>query len=115
MGKGEGLAMPGAGTGTGRMTPEGFRRVDQLVSLALKRPVSERGGFIREACAGEEDLRIEVQSLLASHENSQNKDALFGEAPARLAAEFLAENPSDLVGASVALPTDELAPGRYKI
>jgi len=45
------------------MTPERFRRVDQLVSLALERPANERAAFIREACAGEEDLRIEVESV----------------------------------------------------
>jgi len=50
------------------MTPERFRGVDQLMSLALERPANERPEFIREACAGEEDLRIEVESLLPSRE-----------------------------------------------
>src|SRR5262249_60550063 len=70
------------------MTPERFRRVDQLVSLALERPANERAAFIREACAGEEDLRIEVESLLASYEN---KDGFLAVAPARLAAQLLEE------------------------
>src|SRR5262249_35108257 len=78
----------GAGARTGRMTPERFRRVDQLVSLALDRPANERAAFIREACAGEEDLRIEVESLLASYEN---KDGFLAVAPARLAAQLLEE------------------------
>jgi eukaryotic-like serine/threonine-protein kinase len=50
------------------MTPERFRRVDQLVSLALERPANERPEFIRQACGGEEDLRLEVESLLATQE-----------------------------------------------
>jgi serine/threonine protein kinase/tetratricopeptide (TPR) repeat protein len=70
------------------MTPERFRRVDQLVSLALERPANERAEFIREACAGEEDLRIEVESLLASHEK---EDEFPAEAAAELAAQLLAE------------------------
>jgi len=68
------------------MTPERFRKVDQLVSLALQRAANERVAFIREACAGEEDLRIEVESLLASHEK---EDGFLAEAPARVAAELL--------------------------
>ena len=31
------------------MTPERFRRVDQLVSLALERAAKERAEFLREA------------------------------------------------------------------
>src|SRR5262245_52492160 len=110
MGEGEGVAGPGAGAGTGRMTPERFRRVDQLVSLALERPANERAEFIREACAGEEDLRIEVESLLASQEK---EDSFLAEAPARLAGQLLAESGGD--SASTAVPNGELAPGRYKL
>jgi serine/threonine-protein kinase len=94
------------------MTPERFRRVDQLVSLALERAADERAEFIREACAGEEDLRIEVESLLASHEN---KDGFLAEAPARLAAQLLAESPGHPDNAPTPLPSSELVPGRYKI
>ena len=70
------------------MTPERFRRVDQLVSLALERPAKERAEFIREACAEEEDLRIEVESLLATLDK---EDGFLAEAPAKLAAQLLAE------------------------
>src|SRR5215471_2222493 len=91
MGKSKGVATGGAGASTGRMTPERFRRVDQLVSLALERPANERAEFLREACAGEEDLRIEVESLLASHEK---EDGFLAEAPTRLAAQLLAESTS---------------------
>src|SRR6516225_1972060 len=94
------------------MTPERFRRVDQLVSLALERPANERAEFIREACAGEEDLRIEVEALLASQEK---EDSFLAEAPARLAAQLLTESTGALDNASVASPTKELALGRYKV
>src|SRR5215831_13373421 len=100
----------GAAAGTGRMTPERFRRVDQLVSLALERPAKERAAFIREACGGEEDLRLEVESLLTTQET---QDGFLAEAPARLAAQLLAESAGD--NATAALPNRELAPGRYKL
>ena len=74
------------------MTPEQFRRVDELVSLALERAANERAEFIREACAGEEDLRHEVESLLATPET---QDGFLAEAPARLAAQLLAESGGD--------------------
>src|SRR5215468_4192054 len=108
MGQGKEVASPGAGARTGRMTPERFRRVDQLVSLALERAANERAEFIREACAGEEDLRLEVESLLASQDT---QDGFLAEAPARLAAQLLAESAGDT--ASRALPNSEL--GRYKL
>src|SRR5262252_231394 len=95
MGEGTGVAAPGAGARTGRMTPERFRKVNQLVSLALERAANERAEFIREACAGEEALRVEVESLLASHDN---KDAFLAEAPARLAAELLEEKAEQEIG-----------------
>src|SRR5215470_9250909 len=91
MGKSKGVATRGAGASTGRMTPERFRRVDQLVSLALERAANERAEFIRQACAGEEDLRIQVESLLASHEK---EDGFLAEAPTRLAAQLLGDKAS---------------------
>src|SRR5215831_3352685 len=112
MGEGKGVATPGAGPRTGRMTPERFRRVDQLVSLALERAANERAEFIREACAGEEDLRLEVESLLASQDN---EDGFLAAAPGRLAAQLLAESADHLDNAPTALANSELAPGRYKL
>src|SRR5215472_519321 len=103
MGEGKGVATPGAGARAGRMTPERFRRVDQLVSLALERAANERAEFIREACAGEEDLRLEVESLLASRDN---KDGFLAEAPARLAAELLEEKAEEGIGKSPTVRRD---------
>src|SRR5262249_52239314 len=112
MGKSKGVATRGVGASTGRMTPERFRRVDQLVSLALERAANERAEFIREACAGEEDLRLEVESLLASQDN---EDGFLAAAPGRLAAQLLAESADHLDNAPTALANSELAPGRYKL
>src|SRR5215469_2198508 len=78
-----------------RITPERFRRVDQLVSLALERAANERAEFIRKACAGEEDLRVEVESLVASH---ANEDGFLVEAPVRLAAKLLEEKAEQGIG-----------------
>jgi serine/threonine-protein kinase len=42
-----------------------WRRIEELYHAAQTRPASERSAFLREACAGDETLRIEVESLLA--------------------------------------------------
>src|SRR5215813_4547668 len=112
MGEGQGMATPGAGAASGRMTPERFRKIDELVSQALDRPAQERAEFIRFACAGEDELLAEVESLLASHEK---RDGFLGEAPGRLAAQWVAESMGQALGASGTPPTSPPAPGRYRI
>ena len=47
------------------MTPERSRQVSQLYHAALGREPSERSAFLEHACAGDEPLRREVESLLA--------------------------------------------------
>jgi serine/threonine-protein kinase len=47
------------------MTPERRDRVERVCSEALECEPSARGAYLVEACAGDEDLRREVESLLA--------------------------------------------------
>ena len=47
------------------MTPEQWKQIDQLLDEALEGSPSERSAFLDEACAGDGDLRREVESLLA--------------------------------------------------
>src|SRR5581483_7151656 len=47
-----------------RITPERWRRIEQLYHAALKRDVSERAAFLNDACGGDDGLRREVDSLL---------------------------------------------------
>jgi eukaryotic-like serine/threonine-protein kinase len=46
------------------MTPERWRRVEQLYHAALTRDADHRAAFLAEACAGDEALRREVESLV---------------------------------------------------
>ena len=50
------------------MTPERWRRVDELFHSVLECEAAERAAFLRKACAGDEALHREVESLLAAHE-----------------------------------------------
>ncbi|MDQ3258612.1 MAG: serine/threonine-protein kinase, partial [Acidobacteriota bacterium] len=79
------------------MTPERWRRVDELFHSALKREGAERAAFLAEA--GDEALRREVESLLAFESRAER----FIESPAlEVAAEMLAEEQtSAMVGRSI--------------
>jgi uncharacterized RDD family membrane protein YckC/membrane-associated protease RseP (regulator of RpoE activity) len=47
------------------MPPERWQHISQVYHAALAREESERTAFVRETCAGDEALRLEVESLLA--------------------------------------------------
>jgi hypothetical protein len=49
----------------GRLVSDQRGRVSQLYAEALSRSVPERAAFLRQACGGDESLRVEVESLLA--------------------------------------------------
>jgi Tol biopolymer transport system component len=48
-----------------KMAPDRWAQVERLYHAALTRPLQERAAFLAEACAGDEELRREVDSLLA--------------------------------------------------
>jgi len=54
------------------MTPERWRQTEQLYHAALERPPEERAPFLDEACVGDEELRREVESLLAFDERAES-------------------------------------------
>jgi serine/threonine protein kinase/Tol biopolymer transport system component len=59
------------------MDRERWQQIDQIFEAALARPASERAAFLGEACAGDAELRAEIESLIA-HEEAEG----FMEAPA---------------------------------
>ena len=46
------------------MTPDKWRAVERLYHAALDRETGERAAFLQSACASDEELRGEVESLL---------------------------------------------------
>jgi serine/threonine protein kinase len=70
------------------MKPERWRQIDQLFDAALALEPGQRAAFLDEACGADEDLRKEVETLLASDRQSH----IFIDGPAlQAAAEFLPE------------------------
>ncbi|HEY0321647.1 MAG TPA: protein kinase [Pyrinomonadaceae bacterium] len=72
------------------ITIDRWQQVKELFHSALEREASERSGYLLKACAGDDSLREEVLSLIASHESRGS----FLDAPAyEVAAELLAGEP----------------------
>ncbi len=54
------------------MTPDRWAQVRQIFDGALERPVRDRAAYLRAVCPYDPDLRKEVETLLASHDQSEN-------------------------------------------
>ena len=79
------------------MTPEQYQRIGGLYHEALERPVGERAAYLSQACAGDDELRGQVEALLIAHEQAR---------------EFLAApDPSLLQGRTSGLPSERKTGG----
>jgi len=54
------------------MTPERWQRVKELLHAALERRPGQRAAFLAEHCAGDPELRLEVDTLLAASEEADD-------------------------------------------
>ena len=86
------------------MTPERWQQVKELFRSALEQKTEERAAFLERACAGDDGLRHEVESLLASFDES---DSIIESPVAEAAAELLS-------GRRVRIP-GRSATGHYEI
>jgi serine/threonine-protein kinase len=53
------------------MTPERWQEIERLCNAALEREASQRGAFLAQACEGDDELRREVESLLAQEKPAE--------------------------------------------
>ena len=65
MADGKGVALQG--NRHGGVTPKRWKEVEAVFEQVLEVPAGERSDFLRRTCAGDEELRCEVASLLDSH------------------------------------------------
>ena len=92
------------------MDPERWRHVDTLYHATLARPTAERSAFLAQACAGDEPLRRDVQSLLDQSDSGYG--ALEDGALAVAANAFLSGANGTFLDS---LPTAPSRIGRYRI
>jgi eukaryotic-like serine/threonine-protein kinase len=76
------------------MTPERWKQVDELLNSAMELDPDKRPAFLNEACGEDEELRKEVESLLAADEKDQNHIEKY---PMQLAADLVAQHHAGLV------------------
>ena len=78
----DGLWLLRTGQGGNSMNPDRWQQISQVFHAALKRDPRDRAEFLRDACASDEALQKEVESLLAK----ESKAAGFLSEPAFAAA-----------------------------
>jgi len=77
------------------MKPERWQHIDQLLGDALALDSSRRAAFLDQMCAGDEELRLKIDALLAAHAQAES----FIETPAlAAAARSLADEARFMVG-----------------
>jgi Tol biopolymer transport system component/predicted Ser/Thr protein kinase len=74
------------------MTPERWQQINEVFHSALEREPRQRATFLTQICAGDEELRREVESLIRSHQ----QDGSFIGAPALRSDESLADDHTEL-------------------
>jgi len=80
------------------LSKERWAEVEPILRATLELPRPQREAFLIQACAGNQELRAEVQSFLDSHEESDG----FLEVPAlTVAARSLASEKQSLIGAQI--------------
>jgi eukaryotic-like serine/threonine-protein kinase len=70
-------------------TPERWQQIERLYHSALEHDISQRGTYLQQACAGDDALREEVESLLARGQTTEG--LLDHSALGEMAAEILAK------------------------
>jgi len=69
------------------LTPQRWAQIRQVFDGALERPAKDRAAYLGVLCARDEDLRHEVESLLRSHEQSDE----FLETPAAQLSQIISQ------------------------
>jgi eukaryotic-like serine/threonine-protein kinase len=76
------------------MTPDRWQQIEKVYHSALELVENERPAFLEKACAGDEALRQEVESLLQSEQSGDH----FIEVVAKM---FAREEPRSLLGQQI--------------
>src|SRR4029434_9378257 len=81
------------------MNPERWKQINDVLISALEREPFDLPAVVKAACEGDERLRVEVETLLASHEQAGDflEESIVG-----AAARLLVGGCTHLVGGAVA-------------
>jgi len=73
------------------MQADRWQQIDELFHAAAERALDERASYLDEACAGDDSLRREVESLLSA--DSAAEEMATAKLPAQVAADMLDKQP----------------------
>lgn len=91
------------------MKPERWKQIDEILEAAIEIGPAHRDAFLNEACAGDQELRREVESLLSAHDSAEG----FIEAsPAGAAFELIEASMSRQTKPDIRHPVNESRAGR---
>src|SRR5262245_29027025 len=88
------------------MKTERWRQIEALYQAALERDANERAAVLDEACAGDDELRREAESLLAADEEAKEAVDFLNQTALQVIAQTIAGQAQSLVGRNI---------GRYQI
>ena len=85
------------------MKPERWQQVEHLFHSALEQGPEERASFLGEACAGDEELRKQVEALLDGHDRAGSfiEQEAFAVAAKNLAADQAAAETDSIIGQTI--------------
>jgi Flp pilus assembly protein TadD len=94
------------------MDPERWRHIERLYQLALERAPGQRGAFLEQTCAGDQELRREVESLLVYADGAEEYVKAAAQAvgaqtwdvpnvSVRFAGRVVSQNPSEAPGTAI--------------
>ena len=82
------------------MTPERWHRIEEVFHAALHQGANQRSRLLDSACAGDPQLRLEVEALVASYEHTGSfLDGPFSDDAFRVIAD---ESPLESIGSRLA-------------
>ena len=88
------------------MTPDQFRRIEQLYEQALNLPPDQRKAFLDDACPNETE-RERVIAMIEAHE----RDSGFLSVPAILVATQVSANPASRAGERITITAPSVPNG----
>ena len=73
------------------MNPERWQQISRIVKSAISLDGSARAAYVKDRCGTDDDLREEVERLIESHEQADDKDFIGGHAVEEAAELFVDE------------------------
>src|SRR5215468_5447478 len=82
------------------MTPERWRQAEEIFQAALDLSPDERDRYVSRACAGDSDLKRDVQSLLVQHDSAGDllERPLYGETELGALESLVTEDEDPMIG-----------------